>query len=88
MAVAASIWADGVIQEVITTTDHDKRIALAARIFGNPEGIASTVLFGVIAANNTAATGAITGAADTAIQGNVGTLLDALAINEVVPGTP
>ena len=79
IAVACTIAADAIRQEVVGTANHANRIIWAEQVFANPLQIAKQALWAVLAANNTATVAQITGATDAAIQTNVNDVVDLLA---------
>ena len=79
VAVAVCVAADTIRTEDAATDNHANRIIWAKQAFQNPGSVAGIVIRAVIIANKTAATEAILGASDSAIQTNVDAVVDIFA---------
>ena len=67
--------------------DHDKRVTLATRTLGKERQQSDQIWLAVLMANKAASVAAIQGATDAALQTNVDTLMDALALDLKAAGT-
>ena len=76
---AVVIAAETVMNESAATDNHANRAIWAKAVFANPTAEANRMFWAVLAANNGAAVGAITGASDAAIQTNVDDHIDLFA---------
>lgn len=85
--VAVWIWAEEIITESPSTTEHAKRVTLARRIFSNPYRFMQDVLPALLAANKAVAVAGITGATDAVVQSAVDAVLDVWAPDLKVAGT-
>jgi hypothetical protein len=85
--VACWKWADTVLNEADSVTDHAKRVTQARSILANPAAVMRQVLPAVLAANSSSTTSQITGAADATVQTAVDTVLDELAVDLKAAGS-
>lgn len=65
--IACLIAADAIRSELDTVANHANRLVWAKSVFMSPDSEADRMMLALIAQNQAAAVGAITGAADTAI---------------------
>ena len=78
VTVAIAIAADTIRTET-PPTNSAQRLVWAEKALANPEAMTPQVMWAVLAANNAATVGNITGATDAAIQSNVDAVVDVLA---------
>lgn len=76
---AIAIQANVIRQEDSGVSNHANRLLWAKQAFTNPEEVAQTMLWGILAANSTATPAQITGATDAAILSAVAALVDTYA---------
>ena len=79
IAVAVIIAADTVLNESDAVPNHANRLVWAKSAFNSPQDQAKPFLNALLASNNTATVGAITGASDEAIQAKVDAAVDLFA---------
>ena len=79
ITVAVIIAAEVIRNEDGGTANHANRLLWATSAFQEPEAISKKMLMAVLAANKSASISEITGAADTAIQANVDSIIDIFA---------
>lgn len=76
---AVAIQANVIRQEDTAVPNHANRFLWAKQAFTNPESVAQTMLWGILAANSTFTPAQITGATDAAILSAVAALVDTYA---------
>ncbi len=86
ITVAIIVAAETVYAEDSGTANHANRIIWAREASINPRRMGEVFMSAVLAANKTATVANIIGAADTAIQTNVGDVIDNFADGNLVLG--
>lgn len=79
IAVAITIAADVVLNELDTVPNHAARLVWAKSAFTNPQEQAKNFQNAVLAANKGLSVAAVTAATDNAIQNNVDAAIDTFA---------
>jgi len=79
IAIACIVAADAIRTEAPTTVNHANRMLWAKRVFEDPNSVASSMLWALLAANKGASIANIENASDNAIQSNVNDAIEVFA---------
>lgn len=82
--VACVIAAQAIAVELVTVPNHANRLLWAKQVFGNPEGVATSMLMAALAVNAGLTVAQITGATDAALQTVVNKRLTSSRRDEVI----